>query len=57
MFLLIEFCCETTPSCLKVRGCWWVVVVAYRNLVSAQGPLVFGFLVFGFWGLGFGARA
>ena len=33
------------------------VVVAYSILVSAQGPLVFVFLVFGFWGLGFGARA
>ena len=30
---------------------WWggVVVVANKILVSAQGPLVFGF---GFWGLG-----
>ena len=25
MFLLIEFCCGTPPSCLKVVG--WVVVV------------------------------
>ena len=31
--------------------------VAHEILVSAQGPLVFGFLVLGFWGLGFGARA
>ena len=43
MFLLIEFFCETPPSCLKVRGWWWVGgwVVAYSILVSAQGPLVF----------------
>ena len=41
---------------LKSYG-WWVVVVAYSILVSAQSPLVFGFLVLGFWGLGFGARA
>ena len=34
-------------------GGWVVVVVAYSILVSAQGP----FWVFGFWGLGFGARA
>ena len=33
---------------------WWV---AYSILVSAQGPMVFGLLVFGFWGLEFGARA
>ena len=38
---------------LKSYGGW----VSYSILVSAQGPLVFGFLVFGFWGLGFGARA
>ena len=39
MFLLIVFCCGTPPSCLKVMG--WVVV-AWSNLVSAQGPLVLG---------------
>ena len=27
MFLLIVFCCGTPPSCLKVRGWWWVVGV------------------------------
>ena len=27
---------------------YWVVVVAYRILVSAQGPLVLGFWVFEF---------
>ena len=44
---------------VKSYGWWWwvVVVVAYSNLVSAQGPVVLGFLVFGFGGLGFGARA
>ena len=47
-FLLFEFCCGTPPSCLKVVG-WWVVVVAYSILVSAQGPLV---LVLGLKGLG-----
>ena len=33
---------------------YWVVVVAYRILVSAQGPLVLGFWVFelGVWGMG-----
>ena len=47
MFLLIVFCCGTPPSCFKVMG-WvvggWlvVVVVAWSNLVSAQGPLVLG---------------
>ena len=64
MFLLIEFVCGNPPLCLKVKG--WVVgddgwvggwLLAYSILVSAQGPLVFGFLVFGFWGLGFRARA
>ena len=37
---------------LKSYGGWWV---AYSILVSAQGPLVLGFLVFGFfsfWVLG-----
>ena len=29
-----------------------VVVVAHEILVSAQGPLVFGFLGLGLWGLG-----
>ena len=32
-------------------GGWWVVV-AWSNLVSAQGPLVLGFWVFGAKGLG-----
>ena len=48
MFLLFEYCCGTPPSCSKVRGWWWVVV-AWSNLVSAQGPLV---LVLGLKGLG-----
>ena len=48
-FLLFDFWCRTLPSCLKVIG-WVVVVVAYEILVSAQGPLVLGFLVLGFWG-------
>ena len=34
--LLFGFLCGTPPSCLKVAGWWWVVVVAYRILVSAQ---------------------
>ena len=32
-----------TPSCLKVMGGgggWWWLVVAWSNVVSAQGPLV-----------------
>mgnify|MGYP001303834577 CR=1 FL=1 len=48
MFFEFEFVCGTPPSCLKVMvggGWWWV---AYSILVSAQGPLVFGF---GFGGL------
>ena len=38
---------------LKSRGWWWWVV-AYRILVSAQGPLILGFLIWGLgvWGLG-----
>ena len=54
-FLLFEFFCGSPPSCLKVIGWWggggggWVVV-AYEILVSAQGPLVLGFWVFGFLG-------
>ena len=55
MFLFFEFCCGTPPSCLKVRG-WVVVVVAWSNLVSAQGPLVLGLGLKGFglrvWGQG-----
>ena len=44
MFLLFGFCCGTPPSCLKVMvGGGWVVVVAYRILVSAQVP--FGFII------------
>ena len=35
---------------LKSYGMGGVVVVAYEILVSAQGPLVLGFLVLGFWG-------
>ena len=56
MFLLIEFCHGTPPSCLKVMGGGWVVVVAWSNLVSAQGPLVLGLGLKGFglrvWGQG-----
>ena len=36
ILLLYEFFCGTLPSCLKVWGGWWWVVVAYRILVSAQ---------------------
>ena len=49
-FLLFEFFGGTPPSCLKVVGGWWVV--AYRILVSSQGPLVLGFLGLGLRGLG-----
>ena len=55
MFLLIVFCCGTPPSCLKVMGWWWVVVVAWSNLVSAQGPLVLG-LGLRVWGQGLTIR-
>ena len=37
------------PSCLKVMGRGGGGVVAHEILVSAQGPLVVGFWVFGFW--------
>ena len=37
---------------LKSYGVGWVVVVAHEILVSAQGPLVFGFLCLGLRGLG-----
>ena len=47
MFLLIEFCCGTPPSCLKVKGGW--VVVAWSNLVSGFG---FGTLGLRAWGQG-----
>ena len=33
-------------------GGWWRWVVAHKILVPAQGPLVLGFWVFGFLGLG-----
>ena len=39
-------------DCLTYFGWGVVVVVAYSILVSAQGPLVFGFGVWGFWGFG-----
>ena len=42
--------CGTPPLCLKVMGWGWVV--AHKILVSAQGPLVFGFLGLGLRGLG-----
>ena len=38
---------------LKSCGWWWWWVVAYRILVSAQGPLVLGFGFLGFWVFGF----
>ena len=42
---------------LKSYGGWWVVVVvvvAFRILVSAQGPLLFGFGTKGFGDKGLG---
>jgi len=51
MFLLTEFCCETPPSCIKVGG--WVGGLQHFSV----SPRPLGFLVFGFWGFGFGARA
>ena len=50
MFLLIEFCCGTPPSCLKVMG--WVVVVVVvvgggggglEQFSVSPRPLGFGF--------------
>ena len=51
MFLLIEFCCGTPPSCLKVRG--WVVVVVgggggLEQFSVSPRPLGFGFGTKGF---------
>ena len=52
IFLLFEFCCGTPPSCLKVR------VGGGGGLQHfSVSPRPLGFLVFGFGGLGFGARA
>ena len=63
-FLFSELFCGTPPSCLKVRG-GWVVVVAYRILLSA--PVPFGLIWVSNWvglgwdwglmGLGLGTRA
>ena len=57
MFLLIEFCCETPPSCLKVGG--WVVAYSLQHFSGglqhfsvSPRPLGFGFLGFGAKGLG-----
>ena len=53
--LLFGFCCEKSPSGLKLRGWWWV---AYSILVSAPVPL--GLDLIGTWlGLvlrGFGTK-
>ena len=64
MFLLFEFCCETPPSCLKVRGwvepesMWWSqslcgglqhFSVSPRPLLSLLG-LAWGW-PYGVWGL------
>ena len=49
MFLLIEFCCGTPPSCLKVMGGWAEVVggggwlVGVLEQFSVSKPLGFGF--------------
>ena len=44
MFLLIEFCCGTPPSCLKVMGWWWWVVVVggLEQFSVSPDPLVLG---------------
>ena len=53
MFLLFEFCCGTPPLCLKV-----MVGGGGGGLQDfSVSPRPLGFLVFGFGGLGFGARA
>ena len=58
MFLLIEFCCGTSPSCLKVRGGVVVVVVVggggLEQFSVSPRPLGFGFGTkrFGAKGLG-----
>ena len=52
MFLLIEFCCGTPPSCLKVMG--WVVVGGggLQDFSVSPRPLGFWVWVLGVWGLG-----
>ena len=50
--LLLTLFYQSTPSCLKVRGWWWVV--AHVILVSAQVLLV---LTLGLWTLGLRTRA
>ena len=49
--LLLALFYQSTPSCLKVIGGWWV---AHVILVSAQVLLV---LTLGLWTLGLGTRA
>ena len=48
MFLLIDLCCGTPPSCLKVRG--WVGG-GLEHFSFSPRPLGFGF-----WTKGFGAK-
>ena len=60
MFLLFEFCCETPPSCLKVRGwvepesMWWSQSLCGGLQHFSVSPRPLGF---GFGTKGFGARA
>ena len=58
MFLLIEFCCGTPHTCLKVMvgGGWWVVVGGLQDLSVSPRPFGFGFETKGLglrvWGQG-----
>ena len=54
MFLLIEFCCGTPPSCLKVMGGWIVVVGGLAQFSVSPRPLGFGFGTKGFRAKGLG---
>ena len=56
-FLFSELFCGTPPSCLKVRGGGWVVVVvvAYRILLSAPVPFWVYLGLFGLDWVGIGS--
>ena len=51
MFLIIEFCCGTPPSCLKVMVCGGG---GLQHFSVSQRPLGFGFGTKGFGGKGLG---
>ena len=67
MFLLVEFCCGTPPSCLKVMGGWPSRLYAWPSRLYGGGLQHFSVspsplgtnwdFELGLTGLGFGARA